>query len=157
MLAWCQGFLEVVDRKESMRADMWKARAHHVDIIARWTIPSGFVVFIAVLYQMDEESLTDLSTDAEVQSWQPAFYCIGLLPLALACAGGCALNGVRCCKRKPSTEAPQQGTASTTSGREKWTALKTKIAATSKFRNTFERMDADGDGAPSGLGRVVAS
>ena len=41
MLAWCQGFLEVVDRKESMRADMWKARAHHVDIIARWTIPSG--------------------------------------------------------------------------------------------------------------------
>ena len=51
----------------------------------------------------------------------------------------------------------QQAAASTTSEREKWTALKTKIAATSKFRDTFESMDADGDGAPSGLGRVVAS
>ena len=43
-----KGFLEVVDRKESQRRDMWKARAKEVDVVARWAIPSGFAIFIAV-------------------------------------------------------------------------------------------------------------
>jgi hypothetical protein len=110
-----KGFLEVVDRKESQRRDMWKARAKEVDVVARWTIPSGFVIFIAVLYHMGEESLDSLaSSEAADELWglfqstqQLAFYAVGMLPLTLVCVGACAIKSMCCCKKKPRGLAPQ--------------------------------------------------
>ena len=91
-----KGFLEVVDRKESQRQDMWKERARQVtttpaaalqrctfciahscatpaadqvDSVAQWTIPSGFLAFIAVLYNMVRRATLSFPWTA---AWQAA-------------------------------------------------------------------------------------
>ena len=44
-------------------------------MVARWTIPTGFLIFILSLYQLGEEHLTNLAS--ENSKWQFIFYFVG--------------------------------------------------------------------------------
>ena len=85
-----KGFLEVCDRKESMRQDMWHDRAHEVDVVSRWTIPLGFLIFVISLYNLGDDNLRDLATTQ--QKWQVLFYTAGMTPLVCALISSCFLG-----------------------------------------------------------------
>ena len=48
---------------------MWANRAHKVDVVARWTIPSGFLMFIGILYNMGEDNMHSLAFDETGRRW----------------------------------------------------------------------------------------
>eukprot|EP01051_Picozoa_sp_SAG22_P000274 SAG22_NODE_6_length_41368_cov_49.702222_17_plen_340_part_00 len=88
------GFLALLDRQEEKRKEMWQARAHKVDVAARWTIPTGFLLFVMVLYSMGEEHLANLATNDDVQA---LIYIVGLIPTLASMVGGCLLTCYRVC------------------------------------------------------------
>jgi hypothetical protein len=87
-----RGFLAVVDRREAQRQGMWQHRAHCVDVIARWTIPPGFIGFLIALFQMGEENLLGLANN----KWETVFYLSGLLPMIATCVAMVFLGISRC-------------------------------------------------------------
>ena len=93
---------------------------------------------------MGEENLSALAFEPAVRSWQLAFYCVGLLPLALVCLGACAARGGRACQRNHA-EGHAEGRLPRTPGTldaagtgfgaggadapsEQWAALKARLA-----------------------------
>eukprot|EP01047_Picozoa_sp_COSAG01_P031916 COSAG01_NODE_2286_length_7990_cov_5.551895_5_plen_193_part_00 len=89
-----KGFLSVVDRKEKTRQGMWHHRAHRVDVIARWTIPPGFIGFLIMLFNISEEDLHNLAANR----WEGVFYLSGLLPTIATCVAMVFL-GIYTCHR----------------------------------------------------------
>jgi len=92
-----KGFLDVMDRKEMMRQDMWHHRSHKVDVVARWTIIPGFILFIVILYHMGEENLYSLEFDEGTKKYQMVFYFSGLLPTLAVLVVTCVMGLSKCC------------------------------------------------------------
>jgi len=60
MQAMLDGFLQIVERKRLMCQRMWQQRAKGIDRFCRWTVPPGFLLFIAVLFSKSNAGFEEL-------------------------------------------------------------------------------------------------
>merc|ERR1712032_620982 len=79
----CRGFIHIAERGRQARSQMWRMRANRVDQFARWLIPSGFVLFLVVLFSLSADQLESL-IDNTVRQVLLTF--AGFMPLLVACA-----------------------------------------------------------------------
>jgi len=85
------GYLAFKDRQAKALELRWKSRALAVDYFARWTIPLGFFLSLARLFEIDMVHFKEMNADPDLQLNQ---YFFGLLPLGVALGLGLVIYGV---------------------------------------------------------------
>jgi len=75
------GYLAFRDRQDAATVQMWKARALKVDYFARWTIPLGFILSLARLFNITMDEFKEMNENADLQFIQ---YFYGIFPLCFA-------------------------------------------------------------------------
>jgi len=85
------GYLAFRDRQDAATVQMWKARALKVDYFARWTIPLGFFLSLARLFNITMGEFKEMNENSDLQMIQ---YFYGIFPLCFALGIALVIYGV---------------------------------------------------------------